>query len=376
MKNLHAVITGGLHTGNIGDHALAKAFVNQQKDNYQKLTILGEAYQDLLSIGETIISPPPMAIGYRFWYGHKQRIETRKKINEEMPDAIRDYIWLGGLLGHSFHHTKLRYQELKWASSFSEKLIYYFGDVGLGFENVVGGKKLVTKINSLNSLIAVRSTEAADLLIDAGLSSKVFVGIDAALYERCIKSRIPFIRQEKEIGAVAIVVCQYRSEQFIDIWRAAAVSAIKLNMKVLWISLCDSEDLSLCKQLLQEFSEKYPNYPMEIVAGINGERKIAEASVCVATRFHGAIFGITSGVPTIGLPYGMKIQRLFEFLNLEDWIADPTLKTGNNTDWNSILHEMIQEALAGKFQPDYSQLESGIKAHKEALADLDLFIGN
>ena len=80
MKNRHAVIAGSLHIGNMGDHALAKAFVNQQKEAYQKLTILGEANQDLLSIGETIISPPPMAIGYRFWCGYKQRLEIRKKL--------------------------------------------------------------------------------------------------------------------------------------------------------------------------------------------------------------------------------------------------------------------------------------------------------
>ncbi|WP_413171761.1 hypothetical protein [Anabaena azotica] len=76
MKNLHAVIAGSLHTGNIGDNTLVKAFINQQRENYQKLTILGKANQDLLSLGEMIIYPPPMAIGYCFWYGYKREVST------------------------------------------------------------------------------------------------------------------------------------------------------------------------------------------------------------------------------------------------------------------------------------------------------------
>ncbi len=36
----------------------------------------------------------------------------------------------------------------------------------------------------------------------------------------------------------------------------------------------------------------------------------------------------------------------------------------------------FQSALVGRFQPDYSQLKPGIKAHQEALVDLSLFIIN
>ncbi len=336
MKNLHAVIAGSLHTGNIGDNTPVKAFINQQRENYQKLTILGEANQDLLSIGEWIISPPPMAIGYHFWHGHKQRVETRKKINEQMPDIKRNYIWLGGLLGQNFYHTKLRYQELRWASLFCHTLVYYFGDVAPGFQNPTAAKKLINKINNFNSWIAVISTEAADLLINAGLKLKVFIGIYAVLFDRCQSWGLPFIRQKKDVGAVAIVVCQFHSEKYIQIWRSAAVSAIKLGVQIFWISLSDSEDMSLCQQLFGEFYEKYPHHPMEIISAMNGETKIAEASVCVTRWFHGSIFSITSGVPTIAVPYDVKVQRLFQFLNLGEWIADPTLKSLNNADWNSI----------------------------------------
>ncbi|MDH6060049.1 polysaccharide pyruvyl transferase family protein [Chrysosporum bergii ANA360D] len=375
MSSSHGIIAGSLNNANMGDHALVKAFINQERENYQKLTILGKANEDLLSLKESIISPPPLAIGYRFWYGYKQRLETQQKINEQIPDARRNYIWLGGLFGESFYHVKSRYQELKWASWFCNKLIYYFGDVHPGFQNLAVAKQLISRINNFPSWIGVRSTEAADLFINAGLTSKVFVGLDAALFQRCIQWGIPFIRQKKDVGAVAIVVCQYRSEIYIPVWRAAAVSAIRLGLKILWISLCDSQDMFICQQLFAEFSKTYPHHPMEIIYGVNGESKIAESSVCVATRFHGAIFSIASGVPTIALPYGAKLQRLFQFLKLDDWIVDPT-RASHNIDCNSILYEMIQVALKGNFQPDYSQLETGVKAHQLALENLSVFIKN
>ncbi|MBF2005176.1 MAG: polysaccharide pyruvyl transferase family protein [Chlorogloeopsis fritschii C42_A2020_084] len=376
MKGRHAVITGSLQTGNVGDNALAQAFVNQQRKNYQKLTILGVPNQDLLSLSESIISPPTMAIGYRFWKGYQQRVQTQKIIKEQMPDARRHYIWLGGLLGANIYHLKSRYQELHWAFNFCHKLIYYFGDFEPDFNHSTVEKKLINKFNNSNVWIAVRSIEAADLLREAGLRQKIYVGVDAALYERYQWWGIPFKRRCKDVGAVAIILCHYRSEQYLPIWQAAAIAAIKMGMKILWISLCDREDMTLCKKMYQNFSEQYPHHPMEIISEVNGETKIAESSVCVATRFHAAIFGITSGVPTIAVPYGQKIKRLFQFLKLEEWIADPTLNSQKDVDWNFTIYEMFHAALEGKFQIDYTALESSLKAHKEALSDLDLFITN
>jgi polysaccharide pyruvyl transferase WcaK-like protein len=72
---------------------------------------------------------------------------------------------------------------------------------------------------------------------------------------------------------------------------------------------------------------------MEIISAMNGETKIAEASVCVTRWFHGSIFSITATVPTIAVPYYVKLQQLFQFLNLGEWIADLTLKSLNHADY-------------------------------------------
>jgi hypothetical protein len=376
MNRRHAVITGSLHNGNLGDYALLKAFVGQHKNTYKKLTLIGPDSQNLLDVEHTIFPQQPMAIGYRFWKGYKERTKTRRMIVQEMPDAMRHYIWLGGILGSNIYHNRGRYKELNWASSFCNTLIYYFGDVEPGFNSLTEATKLAKKMNRCNRWIAVRSNEAANLLVDAGLRSKINVGIDPALYDRCKRWGIPFTRYKKDANILAIVVCKSPEQKCLGIWKAAALSAIKLGIKIRWVSLCDSEDLGLCQQLFREFSDQHPNHPMDIVSGMNGESGIAEASICVSTRFHGTIFGLTAGVPTIAIPYGAKIKRLFEFLNLEDWVANPISNDQNNVDWNSIIHEMITSVIQGRWQPDYRRLNAGIKAHQKALYDLELSISD
>jgi hypothetical protein len=374
MSRLHAVIAGSFHDENMGDYALLKAFIEQHGNKYQNLSIIGLARHNLLDIEHTVFPQPLMAIGYRFWNGYQERIRTKKMIAQQIPDAIRHYIWMGGLLGSNLYHNRGRYKELKWASSFCNSFIYYFGDIEPGFNASPEAAKLIKRINHFNPWIAVRSNEAANLLVDAGFRSKINVGIDPALYARCQRWGVPFNRYQKDSGILAIVICQVHQQSCLSIWQAAAIAGISFGLKIRWISLCNTEDLALCQQLFREFSEQYPNYPMDIVSGLEGELGIAESSVCVATRFHGTIFGLTAGVPTIAIPYGAKIKRLFKLLNIEDWVVEPLLREQPYTHLNSRIGEKIKYAIQGKFRPDYTGLLSGIEAHQKALSELDLII--
>ncbi|MFM6290655.1 MAG: polysaccharide pyruvyl transferase family protein, partial [Dolichospermum sp.] len=325
-NSIHALLTGALHNGNMGDHALAKAFIAQHNDHCEKITILGDSHPDLISLNKSVVSVPPFAIGKRFWYGWRERNKTIKLLEKQNPNLFRTYVWVGGVIGKNIYHLRSRYEELKWQSTFCNKFIYYFGDVGAGFnegDNVPISQKIIGKLNSINSWISVRSDEAAAILVNSGIKVPVHTGLDAVLFDRATRYGIPFKRRIDDSGAISIIVCHYRAREFIDIWQAAAASAVKLNLKVYWISLCDSEDLSLCQKLANDFQADFPQHPMEVVKGVNGEEKIAESSICVATRLHGCIFSLTSGIPTIAIPYGAKIDRLFDFLSLNEWVANP-----------------------------------------------------
>jgi hypothetical protein len=114
-----AIITGSLHTRNIGDFELLKSFLKQHETHYNNVSLLGESSgnQDIDS-RYPVISPPPLAIGYRFYYGMQGRRRTKAKILETFPNSSYHYVWLGGLFGSNSSHMKLRYKELKWALLF------------------------------------------------------------------------------------------------------------------------------------------------------------------------------------------------------------------------------------------------------------------
>jgi hypothetical protein len=234
---------------------------------------------------------------------------------------------------------------------------------------------LIKEIDAHDNWLAVRSQEAASLLVDAGLKSRVHVGVDAVLYDRCTSREIPFQRIRAASEILTIVVCGHLWEQSYPIYVAATQVAISLGLKICLVSLCDIQDLSICEQLAAEISCEHPSYPVEIISGWRAEALIGESAVCIATRFHGAIFSLSAGVPTIAVPYDLKVARLFKLLQLDEWIADPSLNPKPLDFWHDQLKPMIKAGLCGKFQPDYQQLSVDLKAHHRALADLQNIFG-
>jgi hypothetical protein len=373
MGNISAILTGSLHAQNIGDFELVKSFLKQHEYHYRnEITILGFNPDKVLEFNNQypFIDPPKLAIGHRFYYGVLHRLEIKNQVLSCLPNSSRHYIWLGGLLSKVNPHMIGRYKELKWASQFSDKFIYYFGDVGTGFSRDMNSvKKLVRKIDSYDNWLAVRSTEAASLLVDAGLKSNIHVGIDAVLYDRCMSRGLPFKRIQTASETLTIIVCGYLWEQSYPIYIAAAQVAVALGLRIRLVSLCNLEDLPICEQLAEKISTEHPSYPIQIVSDGRSESLIAESAVCIATRFHGAIFALAAGVPTIAVPYDAKVERLFKLLQLDEWIADPKLNPQPSGFWHEKLKSMIKSGLADEFKPNYQELLLGITAHQAALAD-------
>jgi polysaccharide pyruvyl transferase WcaK-like protein len=365
MDKYHALLTGSLSVGNMGDSALAKSFVSQHRSDYQTLTILGNPSSELVDVVDNIIDPPLMAIGRRFWNGYFERRSSRKMICSLLPESEQHYVWVGGLMSNNIYHLRGRLEELKWSLNFCNKFIYYFGDIEQRFGEQPISKQLASKLDRSNAWIGVRSVEAAEVLREAGYKSPIQIGIDAAFYARCMSNGLPFVRQERDTGIVSIVVCNYEKEHFIKLWEIAGSIAVKRGLRIAWTSLVDREDLELCNELYRKFRDEYPQHPMEVVSGKDGEQIIKKSSICISTRLHGCIFGITAGVPTIGLPYSDKISRLYRFLGIENWLVYPDRDN---------LDELIDLALNNKFAIDYSSLNIGIENHTKSLESLRSFI--
>lgn len=350
-------MAGSLGKGNLGDEALLEAFLFAHRQRYESITVLtegsgggGERASDLRRL-----EPPVLAAGRRFWRGTVDRRRKRHAIATHGGAGPVDYVWLGGLLGHSEHHLRARSLELEWATGLRPRLVYYFGDADDRFPEAPQANQVITRMNRLPSWIGVRSPEAAEALRRAGLEGAVHVGVDPALYHRATQWGIPFVPRTAPTPAVAIVPCMAVTEPAI--WLDAAQAAVALDLPIRWVSLSDADDLELCRELARTVESGAPHHPQSIHGGANAESGIRGASVCVAGRYHGMIFGVSHGAATIPVPYGPKMTRLAHLLGLEDWIPHD----------DAPLDALVREAVAGKWRIDYPALESALTRHKTAL---------
>jgi hypothetical protein len=278
-------------------------------------------------------------------------------------------VWLGGLLAHIRPHNLARYKELLWATTVGSRFLYYFGDVGDGFNETPEACKLVGLLDRIDARLAVRSVEAATILKGAGLRTNVHVGLDPVLYDRVVRWGIPFRRRAAATETLAIVPCNCRPEFYEPVWIAAARAAIRLKLRLRWVSVCDPEDLPLCLRLAERVRAQYPDHPQDVCTGANAQEAIGAVACCVATRFHGAIFALSQGVPTLAVPYAQKIHRLFRLLHLDAFLVEPDDSEAPGS-LNERTEDAIRAALGGHASPDYAVLRHQADLHRAALISL------
>jgi hypothetical protein len=362
-----AVVAGSLGKGNLGDEALLRAFLRRHRPHYRSVIVLtdGEvpAHEDV-----TRLPPPALALGRRFWFGATDRRRKRIAIHHASGGGPLEYVWLGGLLGHIAPHLQARWKELEWAASLNPRLIYYFGDADDRLNDTRYTRPLIDRMNSLESWIAVRSAEAAAALRDAGLGGEIHVGVDPVLYDRAVRWGTPFERRAPDAHAVAINPCGHPAAGGKPIWLDAARAAVAHSLPVRWISLCDPDDLDSCRALMEATAAGAPQHPQTLHSGSNAEEGLLDAAVCVAGRYHGMIFALTRGVPTIPVSYGPKMTRLARLLGLEHWVTgeEPDAHEGRTVP----IGTLVNEALDGRWAMDEKALAAALAAHTRALETL------
>src|SRR5262249_7764793 len=247
----HALVSGSFGQGNLGDEALLNTFLERHRPEYRSTLVLKSGHAASAPPTQATMPLPRLATGWRTWWGRSDRIQRRRSICERMADGSREYVWLGGLLAHILPHNRARYKELLWAISFCSKLLYYFGDVGDGFAESPVARKILRLLDRIDARIAVRSEAAAQILVEAGLRAKVQVGVDAVLYDRVVRWGIPFKRREAATDVAAIIPCNCKPHVYQAAWLAAARAAVRLRLRLRWVSLCDPADLALCARLVE-----------------------------------------------------------------------------------------------------------------------------
>jgi len=349
----HAVVAGSLGQGNAGDDAILQAFLDEHARDYASVIVLTHDPQPLQDPSITELRPPHIAVGKRFWRGMRERSTMRDRIESNAGGAPVDYVWLGGLLGRIAEHVEARRHELQWARSFADRFVYYFGDAEDELIEVGAAQRLAEVMNRGDAWIAVRSPEAATVLQAIGIQPPIAIGIDPALFDRAKKLGLPFRRTRATTNALAIIPCGPFEKAFRESWVAAARTANDRGYQIKWVSMCDPVDLNLCQSLQREC-------PGTVEPAANAERTLADAACVMATRYHGAIFGLSAGVPTIICPYSSKMRRLAKLLDLDRWVVNAHADSAK-------VPTLVDQVFAGEWRMDAEALARSVAGHAEAL---------
>ena len=349
----HAVIAGSLGKGNAGDDAILQAFLDEHGGDYASVVVLTHDPRPSQVPSITELRAPHIAVGMRFWRGQRERNAVRHQISVNTGNAPVDYVWIGGLLGRIAAHVHARTQELRWARSFADRFVYYFGDAEEELADVGAAKRLVDIVNRGEAWIAVRSQEAGEVLERVGVRPTIAVGVDPALYSRAKSRGLPFRPPQSETKVLTIIPCGPFAAAFREAWVSAARTAQDRAHHVEWVSMCDPVDLDICRSLQHECHG-------DVVESAGAERALANAACVVATRYHGAIFGLCAGIPTIMVPYSAKMRRLAALLNLDRWVIDSHADSAH-------VRSVVESVLAGEWHMDADALARSVETHSETV---------
>src|SRR5262249_27751888 len=152
-------------------------------------------------------------------------------------------------------------------------------------------------------------------------------------------------------------------------WIAAARAGVQRGLRIRWLAFSVPEDVALCHELHDQIAEEAPSHPQEFRTPTLRDPGLADTDVCVATRFHAAIFAIAYGIPPMGAPFDSKVARLHRMLEVTSFLAHaPSDRSAGAHDGD--VRSQIEFALSGGFTPDYQQLQRRIELHEQALASL------
>jgi len=366
MQKLNVCIDGSLGKGNLGDNNLFHAFHCEHESDFgKKFLMRAEETSDWVSnITKNWLPLPQLCGGWRSikFRGSRRRV---RDVWLQEAGANSVYLLLGGLLGH-LAHVDIRAQLLKMASSVDWKRCYYFGDIESFCEKSRPLQRVLDRLSGPDTWVSVRSEEAANLLTDRGYRQQVHIGIDPVLYQRTKCSPAPFVRSEPSNGAVALIPSDsvFRSPIAFEWWVDVAKEVKASGREILWCIFDSQHDVNAAKAIAiaAGFSEDEFEVQLrfEDQAIVCSERAFA----CFTDRYHGAIFPMTRGVPTIARGWNDKIVRLFRLLGLEDWCMSSEARTPIQA---SQIRNWLREASSDSWAPNHNRFIAESERHTQSL---------
>jgi polysaccharide pyruvyl transferase WcaK-like protein len=361
----HSVLLdGSFGKGNLGDDALLQAFLGLHSSDFCETFVVGDT-EKVSRFGCQAVSPPPLLPGwrrYRYMLS-TQRLLARWKVLSNSPTV---YACLGGLLGDPVH-VDLRAQMFGLVEALQWRPAYYFGDIEPSCRLDRGLKQIIKFWNRSDSWIGLRSKQAVEMLAKFGVDQdRLFLGVDPVLFER---SELLFAQTKRRSSQKSIIAMVpsfwvHTQPETLEWWKMVTTITRDRGLQPKWCIFDESHDVAAARKVCLAAGYSASEFEGQILFGPQAITATEDAELCFTDRYHGAIFPITAGVPTIARGWNGKITRLYSLLCLEEWCA---VKDANSPNWKLNLERLVDLALSGQWRPDLSQLQVDLKSHSDAL---------
>ncbi len=356
-------LDGSFGKGNLGDDALVNAFLKQHFGDFRRHFVAGTVE---LPPGMNVehVRMPVMFSGWRRYKSFSSIRYTLDQWRRECGSSVV-YACLGGLLGDPVH-VDIRAQVFDMVEKLNWKSAYYFGDIEPGYKLDRSMARIVRFWNRSKSWVGVRSSQAEDLLRSFGVHKDcLFRGVDPVLYERSKRLFNTNTETQARTSEVALVPSFWVLSQArtLEWWRSATIAARDQGLSPRWCIFDATQDavaaLRVC--LAAGYSEK--DFEDQVLFGEMAIAATERSALCITDRYHGAIYPITAGVPTIARGWNGKIQRLYSMLDLNDW-CDTTGSASQSPIPD--LKRLVDHALGRHWQPNLTVLQAEVGTHRES----------
>ncbi len=227
-------------------------------------------------------------------------------------------------------------------ASFNRKQSVLY-NVGIGPVNTFIGRKLCRIAANSVDMISVRDSESRDLLLELGVSKKIYLSADPVfLLEPVRNEKVNEVIKANNLESNGPVICVcvqellYWSESDRKILADVLdILSVERGVKIVFLPLgaykdgwfsnraSDTVDMAATKKLISMMAEK----PSVITDELTPQELLAvmeRMDIVISMRLHGLIMGLTSSTPVIALTYReeSKIRSLMKRLDQEASLFD------------------------------------------------------
>ncbi len=358
-------IDGSLGKGNLGDEALLGSFVSEHREDFTDFYAIcsGSFGRPRSEVGR--LDSPLLFSGWRSFRGRSEKASAKRDwLNEVGASAV--HACLGGLfVGDIF--VDLRAQMFELTRSIGWRRCYYFGDFYPCCRRTRRLKELFRLLNDVDAWVGVRSQEAADLMFDRGFRGNINVGVDPVLYAQCSNAE-SLLKRRDEAQEFAALIPSYKAvdDQAVKRWWCNAVHQVeKVGLQIRWCIFDEMFDVAAASEISMACGKSEEQFQGSLCFGEHALRTVERAAICFSERYHGSIFPMAAGVPTVTHGWNEKIRRLFQLLELDAWcVQDQRDEVKSKVR----LNELIKQALSNQWHPNVRLLKTELASHRQALA--------